>query len=87
MWFTELRCYFVSRCDFVDPEPKAGESDIRKVSDKSFLEKVSENTLAIYQEVMSHTLERYGAVVECFEVEGSRERRLGRCYPLVRVYG
>jgi glutamate dehydrogenase len=73
---TELRCYFVSVCEFVEPNPKPNESDIRKVSDKTFLEKVSPNTLEIYSEVMSITLERTGPVIECFEVEGTRERRL-----------
>lgn len=72
----QLRCYFIFKCDFVDPTPDPNESDIRKVSDRNFLEKVSANTLSIYQEVMTNTLERSGPVVECFEVEGSREKRL-----------
>lgn len=72
----QLRCYFVFRCNFVNPTPAPGESDIRQVSDKTFLEKVSENTLEIYQDVMRSALERTGPVVECYEVEGTRERRL-----------
>jgi glutamate dehydrogenase len=66
----QLRCYFISKCDFVDPNPTAGETDIRKVSDKRFLEKVSDNTLSIYQDIMIEALERTGPVVEWFEVEG-----------------
>ena len=41
-----------------------------------FLEKASENTLEIYQNVMNTVLKRYGPVIEVFEVEGTRERRL-----------
>ena len=49
-------------------------TDIRTVSDPVFLEKASENTLEIYQRVMWSVQERYGPVIEVFEVEGSRER-------------
>jgi glutamate dehydrogenase len=72
----QLRCYFISKCDFVEPNPAPGETDIRKVSDKRFLEKVSENTLSIYQDIMTEAMERTGPVVEWFEVEGTREKRL-----------
>ncbi len=41
-----------------------------------FLEKASENTLEIYQEIMWNVEARYGPVIEVFEVEGTRERRL-----------
>jgi glutamate dehydrogenase len=51
-------------------------TDIRTVSDSSFLEKASQNTLDIYQEVMWNVETRYGPVIEQFAVEGSRERRL-----------
>ncbi|EIN12308.1 NAD-specific glutamate dehydrogenase [Punctularia strigosozonata HHB-11173 SS5] len=74
----QLRCYFVNRCHFPSSETKTsnGKTDIRSVSDASFLEKASENTLEIYQRVMWSVQERYGPVIEVFEVEGSRERRL-----------
>jgi len=72
----QLRCYFVAQCEFENPNPDPEESDIRKVSAKSFLEKVSPNTLDIYQEVMTHALQRTGPIVECYEVEGTRERRV-----------
>lgn len=80
----QLRCYFVSRCAFPDP-PKDGaayktlpdgRTDIRAVSDKVFLEKASENTLEIYQSVLSNVEARHGPVIEMFEVEGTRERRI-----------
>ena len=51
-------------------------TDIRTVSDPIFLEKASENTLDIYQHVMWSVQQRYGPVIEVFEVEGSRERRV-----------
>lgn len=72
-----LRCYFVSKCEFVNPTPTPEEKkDIRICSDRNFLERASENTLSIYQEVMQHALERSGPVVEAFQVENSREHRL-----------
>ena len=58
----ELRCYFVFRCDFVNPSPAEDESDLKVVSDRKFLEKVSANTLAIYQEVMNEVMKRTGPV-------------------------
>jgi glutamate dehydrogenase len=76
----QLRCYFVSKCNFpVNPPPsshKDGKTDIRAVSDSMFLEKASENTLEIYQSVLWNVESRYGPVIEVFEVEGTRERRL-----------
>jgi len=76
----QLRCYFVSKCNFPkNPAPSRrtdGKTDIRTVSDPVFLEKASENTLEIYQEIMWNVEARYGPVIEVFEVEGTRERRL-----------
>jgi glutamate dehydrogenase len=74
---TQLRCYFVAKCDFVKPDPSPEEeTDIRLVGDRTFLEKATENTLEVYQNVMKAVLNRTGPVIEMFEVEGSRERRL-----------
>ena len=50
--------------------------DIRAVSDPVFLEKASENTLEVYQNILWNVQSRYGPVMEVFEVEGSREKRL-----------
>ena len=76
----QLRCYFVTKCHFpAQPPPSSrtdGHTDIRSVSDPVFLEKASENTLEIYQRIMWQVESRYGPVMEVFEVEGSRERRL-----------
>ncbi|PKK67206.1 NAD-dependent glutamate dehydrogenase [Rhizophagus irregularis] len=73
----QIRCYFVAKCDFVKSNPSPDEeTDIRLVGDRTFLEKATENTLEIYQNVMKAVLKRTGPVIEMFEVEGSRERRL-----------
>lgn len=76
----QLRCYFITKCDFPSPAPPStrsdGKTDIRTVSDRSFLEKATENTLEIYQRIMWQVESRYGPVMELFEVEGSRERRI-----------
>ncbi|KAH7926488.1 NADH-dependent glutamate dehydrogenase [Leucogyrophana mollusca] len=76
----QLRCYFVTKCHFPAEPPAStrtdGRTDIRTVSDPVFLEKASENTLEIYQQVMWQVESRYGPVMEVFEVEGTRERRL-----------
>ncbi|KAF9005537.1 NADH-dependent glutamate dehydrogenase [Cyathus striatus] len=75
----QLRCYFVTKCKFPDTPPTLtaeGKTDIRSVSDATFLEKATENTLNIYQQVMWNVETRYGPVIEVFEVEGTRERRM-----------
>lgn len=77
----QLRCYFISRCSFPKHAPEAtkdsqGRTDIRKVSDPVFLEKVTANTLAIYQAVLWTVEARTGPVIEVFDVEGSREKRV-----------
>ncbi|KAL4069971.1 Glutamate/Leucine/Phenylalanine/Valine dehydrogenase-domain-containing protein [Scleroderma yunnanense] len=76
----QLRCYFITKCHFPSPPPTStrtdGKTDIRTVSDRFFLEKASENTLEIYQRIMWQVQSRYGPVMEVFEVEGSRERRI-----------
>lgn len=73
----QLRCYFVTKCNFPSKPPAPGEkTDIRAVSDSSFLEKATANTLDIYQQVMWSVESRHGPVIELYEVEGTRERRL-----------
>ncbi|KAH9932722.1 NAD-dependent glutamate dehydrogenase [Epithele typhae] len=76
----QLRCYFVTKCNFPASPPAStradGQTDIRTVSDPIFLEKASEHTLEIYQHVMWNVEKRFGPVIEVFEVEGSRERRM-----------
>ena len=50
--------------------------DIRKVSDHSFLSKATSNTLDVYERIMYRVMERSGPVIESFDVEGSREKRV-----------
>lgn len=76
---TQLRCYFVAKCNFAvsDPEPGSSEEgDITKVSDLTFLSKATPNTLDMYERVMRAVLERTGPVIEMHEVENSRSKRL-----------
>lgn len=76
----QLRCYFISKCNFPPLPLKStredGKTDIRTVSDPVFLEKASDNTLEIYQEVMWNVESRSGPVIEVYEVEGTREKRI-----------
>ncbi|KAK7689852.1 hypothetical protein QCA50_006491 [Cerrena zonata] len=76
----QLRCYFVTKCNFPEVPPAStrtdGKTDIRTVSDPVFLEKATPNTIEIYQKVMWNVEKRHGPVIEVFEVEGSRERRI-----------
>lgn len=74
---TQLRCYFLAKCDFVEKHPTGQDSsDIMKVSDRTFLSKASSNTLKVYERIMNGVLERNGPVIEAFDVEGSREKRV-----------
>lgn len=73
---TQLRCYFIKKCQFVNPEAGPEETDIRKVSEKTFLSKATENTLEIYQKVITAVLQRTGPVIELFDIEGTRQKRV-----------
>jgi glutamate dehydrogenase len=76
----QLRCYFITKCNFPSPPPPSTRTDertdIRTVSDTAFLERASSYTLEVYQKIMWQVESRYGPVMEVFEVEGTRERRL-----------
>ncbi|KAJ8591101.1 NADH-dependent glutamate dehydrogenase [Rhizopogon salebrosus TDB-379] len=76
----QLRCYFITKCHFPSPPPPSsrtdGRTDIRTVSDTAFLERASPYILDVYQNIMWQVESRYGPVMEVFEFEGNRERRL-----------
>ncbi|CAB58131.1 putative NAD-specific glutamate dehydrogenase [Schizosaccharomyces pombe] len=77
---SNIYTYFVTKCDFVD-NPKKDASpdvptDIASVSDKTFLEKASDNTIEMYQDVMNSVLTRFGPVVRLFDYQGRSEIRL-----------
>ncbi|KAK6519774.1 NAD-dependent glutamate dehydrogenase [Arthrobotrys conoides] len=72
----QLRCYFVYQCQFEETQPNENETDITKIADKMFLEKASENTKELYGSIVQAVVERTGPVIEMFEVQGTREKRL-----------
>lgn len=74
---SQLRCYFVTKCQFNSPKPTADqERDIYQVADQNFLKKATEYTRKVYQDVMCDVLERTGPVMEMYDVPGTREHRL-----------
>ena len=76
----QLRCYFVYKCNFAHPNPGSQETDIEVVGEKRFLQKATQNTKQVYQDIMNHAIVRTGPVIEMFEIEGTRERRLVIAY-------
>ncbi|KAJ5214822.1 Glutamate dehydrogenase NAD-dependent [Penicillium chermesinum] len=78
--YRQLRCYFVYKCQFANPNPSPNETNIEIVGEKRFLQKATENTKAIYQEIITTAVGRTGPVIEMFEIEGSREKRLVIAY-------
>ncbi|KAL2866374.1 glutamate dehydrogenase (NAD(+)) [Aspergillus lucknowensis] len=76
----QLRCYFVYKCQFVNPNPGLNETNINIIGEKRFLQKATANTKAVYQEIISNAVARAGPVIEMFEIEKSREKRLVIAY-------
>jgi len=76
----QLRCYFVYQADFADPNPGPDEKRIEVIGEKRFLQKATQNTREIYQQVLDSAATRTGPVIEMFEIEGSREKRLVIAY-------
>ena len=72
----QMRCYFVYKCHFANPNPGTEETKLDIIGEQRFLQKTTANTKAIYQEVMDNAVTRTGPVIEMFEIEGSREKRL-----------
>lgn len=72
----QLRCYFVYKCNFIEPLVADDEIDLAKISDKSFYEKATDNTKVIYQSIIAKAVRRSGPVIELFEVDGTRQRRV-----------
>jgi glutamate dehydrogenase len=76
----QLRCYFIYQCEFENPTPAPGETDIDIIGDKRFLQKATKNTRAIYQEILQIANTRTGPVIEFFDIEKSRDKRLVVAY-------
>lgn len=71
-----LRCYFVYQCSFKNPKPEPNETSIDVLGDERFLTKTTENTRQLYQRIMEAAINRTGPVIDMYDVEGSREKRL-----------
>ena len=76
----QLRCYFVYKCQFANPTPAPEETSLDVIGDKVFLQKATENTKEVYKAVIQNAVARTGPVIESFEIEGSREKRLVVAY-------
>ncbi|KAF1919346.1 Glutamate/Leucine/Phenylalanine/Valine dehydrogenase-domain-containing protein [Ampelomyces quisqualis] len=76
----QLRCYFIYQCEFETPNCPATETNIDVVGDKRFLQKATKNTKEIYQEILQIASMRTGPVIEFFDIEGSRDKRLVVAY-------
>ena len=76
----QLRCYFIYQCEFEVPNAPATETNIDVIGDKRFLQKATKNTRAIYQEILQIASTRTGPVIEFFDIEGSRDKRLVVAY-------
>ncbi|KAH7064266.1 Glutamate/Leucine/Phenylalanine/Valine dehydrogenase-domain-containing protein [Paraphoma chrysanthemicola] len=76
----QLRCYFIYQCEFDHPNPSPNETNLDIVGDKRFLQKATANTRSIYQEILQIASGRTGPVIEFFDIEGSRDKRLVVAY-------
>lgn len=76
----QLRCYFIYQCEFEHPNPGPTETNIDIIGDKRFLQKATKNTRAIYQEILQVAVERTGPVIEYYDIEGSKDKRLVMAY-------
>ncbi|KAI8080913.1 Glutamate/Leucine/Phenylalanine/Valine dehydrogenase-domain-containing protein [Thamnidium elegans] len=77
MTASQIRSYFVTKCQFNSPNPTPEqETDINQVADQNFLKKATEHTRNIYQDIIRNVLQRTGPVIEMYDVQGTRERRL-----------
>lgn len=76
----QLRCYFVYQAHFANPTPDPLETKLEVVGEKRFLQKATKNTKEIYQEILTNAVGRTGPVIEMFDIEGTREKRLVIAY-------
>jgi glutamate dehydrogenase len=75
-----LRCYFIYQCQFNKPDAGPDETDIEVIGEKRFLQKATQKTKEIYQEIITYAVSRTGPVIEMFDMEGTREKRLVIAY-------
>ena len=77
---SQLRCYFVYQCDFPDPNPHPDETRLDVIADRRFRQKATQNTLDVYQEIVNLAVDRTGPVMEVFDIQGKRDKRLVVAY-------
>lgn len=83
----QIRCYFVYECDFVNPRAGQDETRLELIGDKKFLQKATQNTKDIYQDLIRNGANRRGPMIEIFDVEGSREKRMVIAYKQASAMG
>lgn len=71
-----LRCYFVYQSVFKNQNPAVGETRIEELGDERFLQKATKNTKDLYQHILDIAATRTGPVIDMYEIEGTREKRL-----------
>ncbi|KAF2862994.1 NAD-dependent glutamate dehydrogenase [Piedraia hortae CBS 480.64] len=71
-----LKCYFVYQTSFKNKDPAPNETRVDLLGDERFLLKTTQNTRDIYQHVMDAAVNRTGPVIDLYDIEGSREKRL-----------
>jgi glutamate dehydrogenase len=71
-----LRCYFVYQCDFKEPNPSPQETRLDLISDKTFLDKATQNTKQIYQGILELAVGRTGPIIQALDSTNSQEQRL-----------
>lgn len=76
----QLRCYFVYKCDFVNDKPTDGETNLDVIGEKRFLQKCTDNTKKIYQDILTKAVSRTGPVIEYYHMGNRQEIRLVLAY-------
>ena len=77
---SQLRCNFVYQCDFPNPNPDPSETGLDQIADKRFRQKATQNTLDVYQNIVNIAVHRTGPVIEVFDIQGKRDKRLVVAY-------
>lgn len=75
-----LRCYFIYQSEFANPDAGVNATDLEQIGEKRFLQKATKKTKEIYQEIINYAVSRTGPVIEMFDMEGTREKRLVIAY-------
>lgn len=76
----QLRCSFVYKCKFAHDCPRPDETDLTVIGEEAFLQKATAKTKKIYRDIIQSAVGQTGPVIEMFEIEGSREKRLVVAY-------